>query len=290
MYTPTMVQKIGEDYFIIDCWHHRILFSKNLEEPIYMWNTLTDDIRGGHTIASDGELYLCDDTDYNAIRVFKKNGDSFKQTQIIGGIETRPHFVIYDKVSSNFFVISSLGGILWIIKNDGGQAKIERKVEIAEIKETYVRSFSLIDGFFYFISGNGFIWKVMLDESAYSVLEKFAVPFELSGMNQIVKIGEYFYITVYQDGSGTIVPNFVRIKDLDKLVGGEYEKLYESFGFKGTPYYITQFDERYFVTEIDGASGIKSFTTQGDNIENIRTHFFFDGHTDKDEKRKMEKY
>ena len=222
--------------------------------------------------------------------MFKKGGDSFKQTQIIGGIETRPHFVIYDKVSSNFFVISSLGGILWIIKNDGGQAKIERKVEIAEIKETYVRSFSLIDGFFYFISGNGFIWKVMLDESAYSVLEKFAVPFELSGMNQIVKIGEYFYITVYQDGSGTIVPNFVRIKDLDKLVGGEYEKLYESFGFKGTPYYITQFDERYFVTEIDGASGIKSFTTQGDNIENIRTHFFFDGHTDEDEKRKMEKY
>lgn len=285
-----MVQKIGDDYFIIDCWHHRILFNKNLEEPIYMWNILTDDIRGGHTIASDGELYLCDDTDYNAIRVFKKNGNRFKQTQIIGGIETRPHFVIYDKDSQRFYVLSSLGGILWIIKNENGQAKIERKIEISEIKETYVRSFSQIDGFFYFISGNGFIWKVSLNDSKYSVQVKFAVPFELSGMNQIVKIGNYFYITVYQDGSEAIVPNFIRIKDLSKLVGSEYEKLYESFGFKGTPYYITQFDGRYFVTEIDGASGIKSFSVQGDKIENIRTHFFFDGHTAESEKRKMEKY
>ena len=255
-----------------------------------MWKTLTDDIRGGHTIASDGELYLCDDTDYNAIRVFKKNGDTFKQTQIIGGIETRPHYDFYDKNTDRFFVLSSLGGILWIIKNESGQATIERKVEIAEIKNTYVRSFSLIDGFFYFISGNGFIWKVSLDDSAYSVREKFAVPFELSGMNQIVKIGNYFYITVYQDGKGAIVPNFVRIKDLRNLGDGGYEKLYEYFGFKGTPYYITQFDERYFVTEIDGASGIKSFTARDDKIENIRTHFFFDGHSTESEKRKMEKY
>ena len=255
-----------------------------------MWKTLTDDIRGGHTIASDGELYLCDDTDYNAIRVFKKNGDRFKQTQIIGGIETRPHFVIYDKNTDRFFVLSSLGGILWIIKNESGQAIIERKVVIAEIKDTYVRSFSLIDGFFYFISGNGFIWKVAFDDSSYSVREKFAVPFELSGMNQIVKIGNYFYITVYQDGSGAIVPDFVRIKDLSKLADREYEELYESFGFKGTPYYITQFDERYFVTEIDGASGIKSFTVQNDKIENVRTHFFFDGHSAESEMRKMEKY
>lgn len=255
-----------------------------------MWNILTDDIRGGHTIASDGVLYLCDDTDYNAIRVFKNNGESFKQTQIIGGIETRPHFVIYDKDSQRFYVLSSLGGVLWIIKNESGEAKIEQKIEITEIKETYVRSFSLIDGFFYFISGNGFIWKISLDVYGNSVQEKFAVPFELSGMNQIVKIGNSFYITVYQDGRGAIVPNFVRIKDLSTLIESKYDKLYEFFGFKGTPYYITQFDDRYFVTEIDGASGIKSFTVQGDKIENIRTHFFFNGHSAESENRKMEKY
>ena len=82
----------------------------------------------------------------------------------------------------------------------------------------------------------------------------------------------------------------VRINDLSNLGGGGYEKLYGMFGFKGTPYYITQFDGRYFVTEIDGASGIKSFMVQDGKIENIRTHFFFDGHSAMSEKRKMEKY
>ena len=255
-----------------------------------MWRTLTDDIRGGHTIAGDGEIYICDDTDYNALRVFKKDGENFKQTQIIGGIETRPHFVLYDEGFSRFFVLSSLGGVLWVLKNEGGEAKIERKIEVAEIRDTYVRSFSLIDGSFYFISGNGFIWRLDLQGEGYRVAEKFAVPPELSGMNFITKIGGYYYITVYQDDTGAIAPRFVRIRDLHALSVREYEDLYGSFGFKGTPYYITSFDGRYFITEIDGASGIKSFLVQNDEIKNIRTHFFFDGHSEESGKRKMEKY
>lgn len=290
MYTPTMFQKIGTDYFIIDCWHHRILYSVDYGKDIAMWNVLTDDIRGGHTIAGDGDLYLCDDTDYNALRVFRKAGERFKQTQILGGIGTRPHFVFYDQSRSRFFCLSSLGGMFWTLLNDGGTLKVERSFLIAEIADTYVRSFSLIDGFLYLISGNGFIWKLLFCSDGYRVKEKYAVPAEMAGMNCLAKIGGWFYISSYQNEAGAILPMFVRTRDLRELHAGIYEDLYGLFGFKGVPYYITAIDGRYFITEIDGASGVKSFAEHDGCISDIRTHFFFAGHTAGSYARRMEKY
>lgn len=67
-----MIQKIGDEYFIVDCWHHRIIFNNNLQAKISDWKTLTEDINGGHTIACNGDIYLCDDTDSNSINFFKK--------------------------------------------------------------------------------------------------------------------------------------------------------------------------------------------------------------------------
>lgn len=290
LYTPTFYNKLGLDYFIVDCWHHRILFNTNGEDDISLWHTLTDDIRGGHTIASDGEIYVCDDTDYNALRIFQKTKNGFKQTQIIGGIETRPHFIIYRKEESAFFVLSSLGGMFWILKNENGKCVISKKILINEIKDTYVRSFSFIDGFVYLISGNGFIWKLNFNQEGYNIVDKYAVPSEISGMNYITKIEDYYYITVYQNAAGDIVPNFIRIKDLNKLASHLYEKLYELFDFKGTPYYITEIDGQYYITEIDGASGVKTFKVINNEIKDIRTLYFFNGHNEQDEKRKMEKY
>ena len=68
-----MINKIGNEYFIVDCWHHRIIYNDNLNDEISKWKTLTDEIIGGHSIASDGEVYICDDTDGRKIRVLKKN-------------------------------------------------------------------------------------------------------------------------------------------------------------------------------------------------------------------------
>ena len=53
-----MIQKVGSDYFIVDCWHHRIIYNNNLRDKISAWKTLTEDINGGHTLAYDGELYI----------------------------------------------------------------------------------------------------------------------------------------------------------------------------------------------------------------------------------------
>ncbi|MFW2500146.1 MULTISPECIES: hypothetical protein [Clostridium] len=290
LYTPTMVQKIGDDYFIIDCWHHRIIYNNNLKDDISKWKTLTEDIKGGHTIASDGEVYLSDDTDNSLIRVFEKNQDKFKQIQVIGNIDSRPHFILYDESTKYFYCISSEDGKVWIMKNDNGIVKIINAIVIDEIKNSYVRSFSIIDGYMYFVSGPGYIYKVRYDDNSYKVIDSYKVPDDMFGMNYITKIDSYFCISSYTNKEGDISPKFVRVKDLRDLESNSYEDLYNKFGFKGTPYYISRFDNKYFITEIDGSSGIKSFEVNNDNISDIQTLYYFQGHSELSEVRKQSKY
>lgn len=289
LYTPTMIQKIEDDYFIIDCWHHRIIYNKNIKDDISNWSTLTDEIKGGHSIASDGQIYICDDTDNSILRVFMKDNNKFKQTQIIEGITGRPHFVQYDEKTKLFYVISSGEGKIWAIKNNSGKAEVIKKHIISELQNSYVRSFNIIDSHMYFVSGPGNIYKVRYDDS-YEIVETYKVPDDMIGMNFIEKIGDYYYITSYTNNQGQIAPKFVRIKNLDDLRYNKYEDLYEKFGFKGTPYYISKFDNKYFITEIDGSSGIKSFEVNNNEIENISTIYYFEGHTNASEIRKKSKY
>lgn len=69
---PTYVTKVKDTYFIVDCYHDQIIYHDNLTDPLTDWQILTNEIDKGHTIASDGEVYLADDTEGNRILVFEK--------------------------------------------------------------------------------------------------------------------------------------------------------------------------------------------------------------------------
>ena len=66
---PTYITKVDENYFIVDCYHNQVVYHDNLADPLYQWQVMTDDITMGHTLASDGEVYLIDDTENNRILV-----------------------------------------------------------------------------------------------------------------------------------------------------------------------------------------------------------------------------
>jgi hypothetical protein len=34
LYTSTQIQKIADTYFIVDCWHHRVIYSRKPSAPI----------------------------------------------------------------------------------------------------------------------------------------------------------------------------------------------------------------------------------------------------------------
>ena len=66
---PTYITKINDIYFIVDCYNDQVIYHDNLEDPLYEWQVMTNDISKGHTLASDGTVYLIDDTENNRILV-----------------------------------------------------------------------------------------------------------------------------------------------------------------------------------------------------------------------------
>ena len=69
-----MMQKIKNDYFIVDCWHNRVIYSNTLSKPISKWETLSNHVFGGHTVSTDGKFLVCDNTDKDEIALYKITG------------------------------------------------------------------------------------------------------------------------------------------------------------------------------------------------------------------------
>jgi hypothetical protein len=73
LYTPTLIQKIDDLYYIVDCWHHRIIYSNTVERPISSWNILDENIGGPHSVVSNGDYLFVENTGYNSMKIFKRN-------------------------------------------------------------------------------------------------------------------------------------------------------------------------------------------------------------------------
>ena len=97
------------------------------------------------------------------------------------------------------------------------------------------------------------------------------MPAELAGMIQLTPIEDYYYITISTDSTGNQdYATMLRVKDLSDLSTGEYEDVYSNFIGGGTPYYITQIDGIWYLTEhrLPGHS-IWSFQVENNNITNV---------------------
>ncbi|WP_256759155.1 ATP-binding cassette domain-containing protein [Cohnella sp. WQ 127256] len=272
LYTPTYINKIDNQYFIVDCWHHRVIYNDNLLDPIKDWKTMNGYFSIPHSIASDGQVYLVEDTKNDRIKVLRKMGNAFNETQQIGDIGGQPNKVIYDSVHKRFYGISASTQEAFVLKNDGKDIIVEKVVRLDYLGTAYVRALSLIDGNIYFVSGPGKITVAKSSDLSFDLIGEYIVPFELQGMNDIAKIGSYFYLSVYQNGNGDIKPRLVRVKDLNQLLNS-YEDVYSLLELKGVPYYFSFIDDRVFLTEIDTYSAIRSFKVVDDQIVDLKVHY-----------------
>ena len=265
---PTQITKIGEDYFIVDCYHNQIIFNDNLEDPLEEWSVMTDEINKGHTLAGDGRVYLTDDTENDRIIVFEKQNGGFKLTQKFDNITSRPHYIVYDKEREAFFVWCSMSGKMYVFKHDDndGQLYISDVRSIPELNGVYVRSFTLIGDEIYFVSGNKSIIKA--DPDTFEILERYPVPSSMAGMIQITRIEDYFYITISTDDKwDQNYATILRCHSLEELEKNEYEDIYHYFVGGGTPYFISEIDGEYYLTEhrVPGHS-IWRFYPEGDEL------------------------
>ena len=207
----------------------------------------------GHTLASDGLVYLIDDTENNRILVFEKKDGVFYHTQTFDEIGNRPHYIIYDETTDTFYAWSSMNGEMYLFRHnpDDSRMYLTEIRKIDSLSDTYVRSFTILDDKIYFVSGipgNPAILEASLD--TFEIINTYPVPDSMAGMIQLTKIEDDYYITISTDINGSQdYATIVRTNDLSGLSEGNYEDIYEYFIGGGTPYYITQIDDAYYLTE-----------------------------------------
>ncbi len=273
---PTQITKIDGLYFIVDCYHDQVIFHDNIEDPLTDWQIMTNDMIKGHTVASDGSVYLVDDTENHRVLILKKQtsadgGIFFEAVQEFNEIGVRPHYIIYHEPTDTFFVWSSMGGEMYLFRRDPST----ERVYLTDIKSipsllgVYVRSFTIEGDDIFFVSGNKSI--LCCDLETFAIKEEYPVPDELAGMIQLTRIEDMYYITISTDDSGDQdAATILRTKDLHGLAAGNYEDIYKNFVGGGTPYYLSKIDDKYFLTEhrVPGHS-VWSFSVKNNEITDI---------------------
>lgn len=273
---PTYITKVLDTYFIVDCYNNQVIYHDNLTDPLYEWQVMTADIAMGHTLASDGTVYLIDDTENNRILIMERaqndNGQTiFVPTQEFLNIGNRPHYIIYDDYTDTFYAWSSQSGEMYLFRRpkDSSRVYLTEIRSIPSLNNVYVRSFTIIEDSIYFVSGNSSI--IEADLYSFKIKKEYPVPDSMAGMIQLTLIEDYYYITISTDITGNQdYATILRVKRLEDLCEGSYEDVYSRFVGGGTPYYITQIDDAWYLTEhrIPGHS-IWSFQVEGGNITNV---------------------
>jgi hypothetical protein len=268
---PTSIEKLGPYYFIVDCWHHRAIWSRTLEPDIGRWHVLDDTLAGPHSIASDGEIYVVENTGHNAVRVYRPEGAGFRRIQEIGDLGTRPHRVRYDPATKAFYVLAADSQHLSKLVRDGDGLRRAYRKRLDFLAGDYTRSMTLADGAMYFVSGPGAIIKAEYRDDSYRELVRYRVPAGLGGMNDLHRTDDgWWYITATSAAIG-------RVRSLEDLDRGRYEDLYPRLGHGGTPYNLARIDGRYYLPIIGKSNAIVSFVHRNDRVDDVKVFCDFQG-------------
>lgn len=278
----TYITKIENTYFIADCYHDQIIYHDNITDPLNQWSVLTDEVHHAHTIASDGTVFVVDDTENNRLMVFQKMETGYVHIQTLENIGMRPHYVQYDVDNQVFMAWSSITGEMYLLKRAAKPEQdgiyplyVDKILKIDELYGVYVRSFTVMEDGIYFVSGhnNHKIIKAAVNEAGdgFDVIAEYSVADEIAGMVQLTKIDDFYYITVSTDSQeNQDFATIIRTDSLDRLAGGGYEDVYGQFGVSGgTPYYITEIEGGYYMAHHRTSENIIAFNVVDNNIEDV---------------------
>lgn len=272
---PTQITKINNTYYIVDANHDQIIYSDNLSEELRYWKVMTRNTQKPHAIAGDGDIYMVVDTDNNRILTFEKNYDSFKALQTFENVGVRPHYVYYDYADQAFYAWSSMTGEMYIYKRVPNTKSVELTEirSIPELMNCYVRSFTILGDVILFpvVERSSII---MADKNTFQILNEYPVADSISGMVQISVVDGYYFLTVSTDRMYNLnASTVVRAKNLEDFSTGNYENLYSLFGGNGTPYYVSHFDDAYYMIHENATPNVYRFHAKDGAISDIRGMF-----------------
>lgn len=281
LYAPTMLYKSSNFYYITDCLHGRVIYCDSLDADLSNWKTLNDKVTGVHSIAANERFVVFDDTEGSRLLVYEERDGKIKLNTTLQTPHCRPHWIQYDLHTNRFYALCSNGGIVMTLSANNNTIGIERLDTLSFLADHYVRSFNIIDGDMYFVSGRNQrppkIYQVDYQNS-FCLKDSFLVPNEISNTNYIDKVGSNFFITSLSDSTANeLAPNIVKVSDLKQLSGGGYISMYDSLNFEGgAPYYMTHIDGHIYIGFISDVNGIKELLFDDDRIIKNRNVFLFD--------------
>lgn len=273
LYTPTQITKLYGTYFIVDCWHHRILYSNKIDLPLSQWQILDDNLAGPHSITSDGKVFVTEDTGRHAIKVYSATEQNqFQLIQTLPNIGIRPHRVLYDQTYSQFLIIGSSDQSFHIL--DYERTKIASKnltvvfdTTVAQLNGQYCRSITLENNLIYFIG----VRDILCFELKRASLGKFVEKIEL---HPIYQGSNDLFFTKNGGGLLTGTPGkIVAFRNISELKDGTANDL--SKFYDGTPYYISSFDNKMWVPEITEYSAVSHLSNKSLNHEKREKLFDF---------------
>ena len=271
---PTQLTRLGQDWFLVDCYHNQILTSKSVSEPVKNWKVMANGFDGPHAITWDGEIYMAVDTEHNRVITYKKTWDGFEELQTIPNVGVRPHHVQYDWERGCFMVWSSMSGEMYYFVKTPGTKEVELVgvQQVPELLGHYVRSFT-VDGELIYLpcADVGAVWVV--DRDSFKTLQTIQVLQEIAGIVNIAHIGAHYYISVSTDILfDTSKATMVRVNKLADLGTGTYENLKSLIG-EGGPYYFSNIDGVWYAPvprENKKAAGIRFQEDANGNIANFK--------------------
>ena len=158
LYTPTFIQKLNGRYFIVDCWHHRIIHASDLNTPLVRWQALDEDIAGPHSIATDGVLYVAEDTGRHGLRAYRETARGrFERVQEVSGVGIRPHRTVFDARHQQFLVVGSGDQSIHLLENRDGTLVRTLEKRIPELGTQYCRSITLHQGLLHFVGNEDIV-------------------------------------------------------------------------------------------------------------------------------------
>ena len=278
-FVPTQVYQYGGEFYIADAYHHQVLYSSNAASAPEEWHPVGMGLNRPHAIASDGTIYLVVDTDNNRIVTYAKTEAGYQLIESIPNVGIRPHYVEYDKGTGQFYVWSSMTGVMYIYKRSakGLNLILKKAARIKDLDGYYTRSFTIDGGDILFpCVGRSAVYVV--NKKNFEVKAVYPVAAELSEMVQLLHIQNYYYLVTSNDASGEKAPRLVRAAGLADFGNGSYEDIRDRFGdMNGIPYYITQGEDGHFYTPvIEGNvnSYICRFDIENDAITNVVNMFY----------------
>lgn len=274
LYAPTMMTHLDGFWFIVDAWHHRILYIEEFSTDLTDWEILTENAAGPHSIASDGDILIFDDTGrgvLQAAQLVDLNEETFvtltNTTEYLG---ERPHRVVYDYSTDRFYTINSNSQEIVRLRSDNGLLVVENSAPIPILGTAYSRSLTIFRDRMYVVSRGGMVTEMTYRHGLYETIRVYDMPPKFENMiDAYLSDSGWIYVSAKPYGFG-------RARSFEDFENGNYEDLYQKIGFKGIPYYITEIEGRLVVPFLDHSNGILSFDEDEDgNVIDVRTIFDF---------------